>query len=114
MILSELLDHRVDQPRRDQGPGGVVDHHDLTGAQRQRVGDRFGAVLDRRRRRRPPARPAASSSPAGAATTISPIAVAPRKASSDHSSIGRPPTSTNAFGPPAPSRLSGAGGRDNG
>jgi len=45
IILSELLDHSVDQLRRDQGPGGVVDHHDLTGAQRQGVGDRFGAVL---------------------------------------------------------------------
>src|SRR5262249_45316459 len=45
----------------------------------------------------------ASSSPGGAATTISAIVSAARKASSDHSSIGRPARSTKAFAPPAPS-----------
>src|SRR5512144_334681 len=42
--------------------------------------------------------------PGGAATTISPIVLAARKASSDHSISGRPAISTKAFGPPAPSR----------
>src|SRR4051794_12427962 len=44
-----------------------------------------------------------SSWPGGAATTISATVLAARNASRDHSSMGRPASSTNAFGPPAPS-----------
>src|SRR4051794_6359138 len=42
--------------------------------------------------------------PGGAATTIECTLSQARKASIDHSIIGRPPRSTNAFGPPAPRR----------
>src|SRR4051795_299803 len=42
--------------------------------------------------------------PDGAATTIERTLSQARKASIDHSIIGRPATCTKAFGPPAPSR----------
>src|SRR4051795_3423987 len=42
--------------------------------------------------------------PDGAATTIERTLSQARKASIDHSTIGRPATGTNAFGPPAPRR----------
>ena len=47
--------------------------------------------------------PSGASASEGSATTISEIPAA-RMASSDHSSIGRPATSTKAFGTEEPSR----------
>src|SRR5688500_7892365 len=49
----------------------------------------------------PASRPPASSG--GAAMTTAPMVLAAANASSDHWSIGRPPSGTSAFGPPAPS-----------
>ena len=70
----------------------------------ERVADRFGprlaAVDDERGPRR---RTRGVGAPAGTATTIEPTDAASRIASIDHSTIGLPPNSTKAFGPPAPS-----------
>ena len=70
----------------------------------------------RRRPRRPRRRPRRSARrrlrAGGRATTIRSIPATSRSASMLHCSSGRPPSSTSAFGRPAPQALAAAGGHD--
>ena len=106
-VGGEGRDQLLDQLRRQQRPGRVVDRDQLGLDRLQGVGDRLGpggAAGDDRRGRSPSAS-SLRRAPGRARRRRSraPTSHA-RKASSDHSTIGLPASGTKAFGPPAPSR----------
>ena len=87
-------------PRRESRPAP------RSGPRSSRQRDRLRPCWRRRRSTwasSPVTASTSASRPGGAATTTSTTVAAALSASSDHASIGRPPSSTSALGPPAPS-----------